>query len=118
MIAVVAILCIFEGARRVVGLLSALALLFLTYNWWGAYLPFAIGHNGFTLKRVVLSQFWSMEGIFGTAVAVSATYIFIFIILGAFLKYAGFGRLVNDLALSFVGGTAGGRRKSPLSHRD
>ena len=110
-IAVVAILCIFEGARRVVGLLSALALLFLTYNWWGAYLPFAIGHNGFTLKRVVLSQFWSMEGIFGTAVAVSATYIFIFIILGAFLKYAGFGRLVNDLALSFVGGTAGGPAK-------
>lgn len=110
-IAVVAIFCIFEGARRVVGLLSALALLFLTYNWWGAYLPFAIGHNGFTLKRVVLSQFWSMEGIFGTAVAVSATYIFIFIILGAFLKYAGFGRLVNDLALSFVGGTAGGPAK-------
>lgn len=110
-IAVVAIFCIFEGARRVVGLLSALALLFLTYNWWGAYLPFAIGHNGFTLKRVVLSQFWSMEGIFGTAVSVSATYIFIFIILGAFLKYAGFGRLVNDLALSFVGGTAGGPAK-------
>ena len=110
-IAVVAIFCIFEGARRVVGLLSVLALLFLTYNWWGAYLPFAIGHNGFTLKRVVLSQFWSMEGIFGTAVAVSATYIFIFIILGAFFKYAGFGRLVNDLALSFVGGTAGGPAK-------
>lgn len=110
-IAVVAIFCIFEGARRVVGLLSALALLFLTYNWWGAYLPFTIGHNGFTLKRVVLSQFWSMEGIFGTAVSVSATYIFIFIILGAFLKYAGFGRLVNDLALSFVGGTAGGPAK-------
>ena len=110
-IAVVAIFCIFEGARRVVGLLSVLALLFLTYNWWGAYLPFAIGHNGFTLRRVVLSQFWSMEGIFGTAVSVSATYIFIFIILGAFFKYAGFGRLVNDLALSFVGGTAGGPAK-------
>lgn len=111
MVAAGALFCVFEAARRASGHLALLALLFLSYNFWGAYLPFFIGHNGFTLRRIALSQAWGTEGIFGPGVAVSSTYIFLFVLLGSFLKYSGFARLVNDFALALVGGTVGGPAK-------
>lgn len=52
-----------------------LALIFLGYNWFGEYLPGLLGHNGFTLKRVLITQFWGTQGILGTGIGVSATYI-------------------------------------------
>lgn len=51
-IAAVALIIVFEAARRASGNLAILALIFLSYNWFGAYLPGLLGHNGFTLKRV------------------------------------------------------------------
>lgn len=89
-IALVGIVCVFEAARRASGNLAILAALFLAYNWFGAYLPGYLGHNGFTLKRVLITQFWGTEGVLGTGVGVSATYIFLFVVFGAFLKHSGF----------------------------
>ena len=74
-IAGAALLAIFEAARRASGNLTLLALLFLAYNWFGAYLPGYLGHNGFTLKRVLVTQFWGTQGVLGTGIGVSATYI-------------------------------------------
>ncbi|MFX4404479.1 hypothetical protein ABTA52_19180, partial [Acinetobacter baumannii] len=61
-IALVAIVCVFEAARRASGNLASLAAVFLAYNWFGAYLPGYFGHNGFTLKRVLITQFWGTQG--------------------------------------------------------
>lgn len=47
----------------------------------------------------------------GTGIGVSATYIFLFVVFGAFLKYSGFSRFINDFSLTLVGQTAGGPAK-------
>ncbi len=110
-IAGVAMLVVFEAARRASGNLAILALIFLGYNWFGAYLPGYLGHNGFTLKRVLITQFWGTQGVLGTGIGVSATYIFLFVLFGAFLKYSGFSKFINDFSLTLVGRTPGGPAK-------
>jgi TRAP transporter 4TM/12TM fusion protein len=110
-IAAVALLVVFEAARRASGNLALLALIFLGYNWFGAYLPGLLGHNGFTLKRVLITQFWGTQGVLGTGIGVSATYIFLFVVFGAFLKHSGFSKFINDFSLTLVGQTPGGPAK-------
>ena len=110
-IAAVAVLVVFEAARRASGNLALLALIFLGYNWFGAFLPGLLGHNGFTLKRVLITQFWGTQGVLGTGIGVSATYIFLFVVFGAFLKHSGFSKFINDFSLTLVGQTPGGPAK-------
>lgn len=110
-IAAAALVCIFEAARRASGNLTLLALIFLAYNWFGEYLPGYLGHNGFTLKRVLITQFWGTQGVLGTGIGVSATYIFLFVLFGAFLKHSGFSKFINDFSLTLVGQTSGGPAK-------
>lgn len=110
-IAAVALLLVFEAARRASGNLMILALIFLAYNWFGEYLPGLLGHNGFTLKRVLITQFWGTQGVLGTGIGVSATYIFMFVVFGAFLKHSGFSDFINDFSLTLVGQTSGGPAK-------
>lgn len=110
-IAGAALLVVFEAARRASGNLAVLALLFLGYNWFGEYLPGYLGHNGFTLKRVLITQFWGTQGVLGTGIGVSATYIFLFVLFGAYLKYSGFSKFINDFSLTLVGQTPGGPAK-------
>lgn len=107
----VGLLLVFEAARRASGNLAILALIFLAYNWFGKYIPGQLGHNGFTLKRVLSAQFWGTQGILGTGIGVSATYIFLFVVFGAFLKHSGFSKFINDFSLTLVGQTPGGPAK-------
>lgn len=111
LIAGLALLMVFEAARRASGNLAVLALIFLGYNWFGEYLPGYLGHNGFMLKRVLITQFWGTQGILGTGIGVSATYIFLFVLFGAYLKYSGFSKFINDFSLTLVGQTPGGPAK-------
>ena len=101
----------FEAARRASGNLAILAAIFLAYNWFGKFIPGKLGHNGFTLKRVLSTQFWGTQGLLGTGIGVSATYIFLFVVFGAFLKYSGFSKFINDFSLTLVGQTPGGPAK-------
>lgn len=110
-IAGAALLLAFEAARRASGNLAILAGIFLAYNWFGQFLPGRLGHNGFTLKRVLSTQFWGTQGLLGTGIGVSATYIFLFVVFGAFLKYSGFSKFINDFSLTLVGQTPGGPAK-------
>ncbi|MFS0576630.1 TRAP transporter permease [Sporosarcina sp. 179-K 3D1 HS] len=105
------ILLVFEASRRVVGNLAILALIFLLYTFLGAWVPGMFGHSGFSFKRVIDYMFFGSEGIFGIALGVSATFVFLFILFGAFLKISGFSQFINDLSLTIAGGSPGGPAK-------
>lgn len=108
----IAIVCSLEATRRTVGKeLMILSMVFLAYGFWGEYIPGVLGHTGFSLKRIIYQIFLSSEGIFGTALGVSSTYIFLFILFGAFLAETGMGEFIKDLAMCLAGRTIGGEAK-------
>ena len=111
-VGVVCLLVAFEAARRASGNLAVIALVFLSYfAVWGQYIPGTFGTSAFTLKRVIKALVWDTNGILGTGAGVSATYIFVFVLFGAFLKYSVFSQFINDIALTLVGQTPGGPAK-------
>ncbi|HZH92750.1 MAG TPA: TRAP transporter large permease subunit, partial [Tissierellaceae bacterium] len=111
LIGLVAIALVFIAARRASGGLVWLSSIFLIYNFLGRMIPGTLGHGGFSASRIIGHMFWGSQGIFGSGIGVSATYIFVFILFGAFLNLSGFSKLVNNLSLSLVGRTAGGPAK-------
>ncbi len=110
-IGLIAIIIVFIGAKRSSGGIVYLAGIFIFYDFLGRLIPGRLGHAGFSLPRIVGHMFWGSQGIFGSGLGVAATYIFVFIVFGAFLNKSGFSRLANDLSTALVGKTAGGPAK-------
>ena len=103
---------VFEAARRILGLaLPIVCATFLAYGAFGQYLPDVIAHRGFGFDQIIGQLYTGTEGIFGIPTMVSATYIFLFILFGAFLEHAGMINLFNSLALGLVGQSKGGPAK-------
>jgi len=104
-----------EAARRVIGpALSAIALLFCAYAFFGPYMPDVIAFKGVSLNRFMGQITMSTEGIYGIPLDVSATIVFLFVLFGAMLDKAGGGRYFIQLALSFLGGFKGGPAKAAV----
>ncbi len=111
-IGVVTIALVFEAARRVMGWgLPVICGTFLLYALFGEHLPGVLAHRGFGLDQVVSTLGFGTEGIYGTPTYVSSSYIFLFILFGAFLEQAGMIDLFNDFAMGTVGHTRGGPAK-------
>ena len=107
-----AIILILEGGRRIVGnVLPVLSSLFLLYCYFGQVMPGMFMHRGYSLSRIIQHMYLTPEGIFGVALGVSATFVVMFIIFGAFLGKSGGARFFNELALALAGGTPGGPAK-------
>lgn len=103
---------VLEAARRVTGwVLPALAVLFMVYDYYGRSMPGLFRHRGYDLDQIVTFMYESTEGIFSTAIGVSSTYIFLFILFGAFLQKSGMGQFFNDIALALAGQSRGGPAK-------
>lgn len=108
----VAILLVLEGARRVVGLpIAIIASVFLLYAKVGPYLPGFLNHRGYSIERIISHMYFTTEGIIGVPLGVAATFIFLFILFGAFLEKTGIGKFFIDLANSIAGFAAGGPAK-------
>jgi TRAP transporter 4TM/12TM fusion protein len=108
----ITVILVFEAARRVMGIaLPIVCAAFLAYGLFGQYLPDAIAHRPYAFSQIVDQLGFGTEGIYGIPVLVSATYIFLFILFGAFLEHAGMIRLFNALALGLVGQAQGGPAK-------
>ncbi|MDD2885444.1 MAG: TRAP transporter permease [Dechloromonas sp.] len=106
------VLLVFEAARRILGLaLPTICAVFLLYGLFGQYLPGDLAHRGYDFSQVVDQLGFGTEGIFGIPTMVSASYIFLFVLFGAFLEHAGMINLFNSVALGFVGHTKGGAAK-------
>jgi len=107
-----AVVLVFEAARRILGLaLPIVCALFLLYGLFGEHLPGALAHRGYGYDQIIGQLYTGTEGIYGIPTMVSATYIFLFILFGAFLEHAGMINLFNSLALGLVGHARGGPAK-------
>jgi TRAP transporter 4TM/12TM fusion protein len=101
-----------EATRRTTGWVMPIIIAgFLAYAFAGPYLPSPWTHRGYDIDRLVGHMYMTLEGIFGTAVDVSATLIILFTIYGAFLQYSGAGKFFLDFSFSLLGGkpTSAGR---------
>ncbi len=111
-VGLLAIVLVLEAARRVVGLpITIIAALALFYAYLGPYMPGFLAHRGISIERIIRTMFYSTDGILGTPLAVSATYIFLFLLFGAFLIKTGVGQYFNDLAVAIAGRSVGGPAK-------
>ncbi|HPN03721.1 MAG TPA: TRAP transporter permease [Rectinema sp.] len=109
---VIGILLVLEAARRVVGVpMVVIAVVFIIYAFIGPYIPGKLAHRGANFETLVQHLYYTTEGIFGIPIGVSSTFIFLFILFGAFLERTGLGQLFIDLANSVAGWAAGGPAK-------
>jgi len=109
----VGLLLILEATRRSIGAaLPLLSLAFVAYAWLGPWLPgWLFPHRGYGLERIVAQTFLQTQGVFGTALQVMFTYVFLFVVFGAFLSQTGATRYVIDFAQRIFGSTPGGPAK-------
>ncbi|MGC2857198.1 TRAP transporter permease [Novispirillum sp. DQ9] len=108
----ITIALVFEGARRAMGIgLAVVCGAFLLWGFFGHLLPPPFNHRGFDGGQILMQMYLGTEGIYGTPIFVSATYLFLFVLFGTFLQQAGMVGLFNDIAMGTVGHTKGGPAK-------
>ena len=111
-VAVMTMLLLTEASRRSIGLpLTILSLFFLAYTRLGPYFPGLFAHRGFNWERIILRMGLTDEGIYGTTLTVSASYVFMFILFGSFLAATRTSEFFNDLAMALAGKYRGGPAK-------
>ncbi|WP_369824313.1 TRAP transporter permease [Sporosarcina sp. P3] len=111
-IGILAVLLTLEAARRAVGLpITIISVVFLAYAFFGPYFPGFLAHRGQSVENLVQLMFFTTDGILGTPISVSATFIFVFLLFGAFLVKTGVGNYFNDLAVVLAGRLTGGPAK-------
>lgn len=103
---------VLEAARRIVGLpIVIVVLCFLAYGFLGPYMPGPLAHRGLTINQMVGHLFFTTEGVFGIPLGVSSTFIFLFILFGAYLEKTGLGKFFIDIANALAGWASGGPAK-------
>lgn len=108
----VGIIMVLEAARRIVGLpIVIVVLCFLAYGFFGRYMPGPLAHRGLTIQQMVGHLFFTTEGVFGIPLGVSSTFIFLFILFGAYLEKTGLGKFFIDIANAIAGWASGGPAK-------
>lgn len=120
----IAVVTLLEASRRAVGLAITLIGVFaIVYAfagprgelpWLGEWLPGILSHRGYGLERVAGHLYLGQEGIFGLPLGVAATYIFIFVLFGAFLEATGAGKFFIDMAYAATGRQRGGPAKAAV----
>ncbi|HAS91984.1 MAG TPA: C4-dicarboxylate ABC transporter permease [Clostridiales bacterium] len=106
------VLMVMDVSRRISGWpLTILATLFIIYGLFGKNLPGIFAHRGYEWKSLVNQFFVSTDGIYGTSVGVSSSYIFLFILFGEVMNKSGMGKFFNDIALALAGSSKGGPAK-------
>lgn len=112
LVGVIGLILVFEATRRVMGwIMPAIAGAFLAYAFVGPYLPSIIAHRGFGLPRVAYQMWFTMEGVLGSPLGVSATFVAVFVIFAAFLRKSGAGDFFMDIAMALFGRYRGGPAK-------
>jgi TRAP transporter 4TM/12TM fusion protein len=113
--AIVGMLLLIEATRRVVGPpLAIIAVLMLGYSFAGPWMPDIVAHKGVSLSKAVSHYWLSTEGVYGVAIGVSSSYIFLFVLFGSLLEKAGAGNYFIKVAFAFLGHMRGGPAKAAV----
>lgn len=101
-----------EATRRTTGAgLTSVVLIFLAYNLWGHYLPPPLGHGYIDFNSFLDILMYTTDGVFGVPIQVTASYVFLFVMFGAFLTRAGGAEFMFQLAAALTGKSPGGPAK-------
>ncbi|SBR51013.1 MULTISPECIES: TRAP transporter permease [unclassified Halomonas] len=124
LVACIATVTVLEASRRAVGFsMTVIGLIAILYAmagprgelpWLGEWMPGILDHRGYSLDRIAGQLYLGQEGIFGLPLGVAATYIFIFVLFGAFLESTGAGRFFIDMAYAATGRQRGGPAKAAV----
>jgi TRAP transporter 4TM/12TM fusion protein len=124
MVGVITALVVLEAARRSVGLgMTIIGAVFILYAFAGSrgevpfladWMPGILNHRGYTLERLASQLTLGAEGIFGLPLGVAATFVFVFVLFGAFLEVTGAGKFFIDLAYAATGRQRGGPAKAAV----
>ena len=114
-VSMVGLVLLLEATRRALGPpLMVVAGIFLLYAFAGPYMPEVIAHKGASLNKG-MSHYWlSTEGVFGVALGVSTSMVFLFVLFGAMLEHAGAGNYFIRVAFALLGHMRGGPAKAAV----
>ncbi len=114
-VACIGVPLLLEAARRALGpALAVIAIVFLAYSLAGPWMPSLLAHRGVSLHALANHQWITTEGVFGIALGVSTSFVFLFVLFGALLERAGAGHYFIQLAFSLLGHLRGGPAKAAV----
>ena len=114
-VAVIGMILLLEATRRALGPpLMVVAAVFLLYTFGGPYMPDVIAHKGASLNKAMSHLWLTTEGVFGVALGVSSSFVFLFVLFGAMLERAGAGAYFIKVAFSLLGHMRGGPAKAAV----
>ncbi|SLN61569.1 TRAP transporter permease [Oceanibacterium hippocampi] len=114
-VGMIGIILLLEATRRSLGpALMIVASVFLVYTFLGPYMPSIIAHKGNSLNEVINHHWVTTEGVFGIALGVSTSFVFLFVLFGALLDKAGAGNYFIQVAFSLMGHMRGGPAKAAV----
>ncbi len=106
------ILLLLEATRRSLGLpMVCVAAVFILFTFAGPYMPEAVQHKGASLSRFLVHQWLVTEGVFGIALGVSTSFVFLFVLFGTLLDKAGGGNWMMQISIALLGHLRGGPAK-------
>lgn len=111
-VAVTGLVLLLEVTRRALGApMAVLGVIFVSYILLGPWLPDALAHRGASLERLVSHMWLTTEGVYGVALGVSLSYIFVFVLLGSLLDRGGAGNYMMQVSFALLGHFRGGPAK-------
>jgi len=114
-VSIIGTLLVMEACRRVIGLtMTGICVAAVLYAHFGPYMPELIIHKGYSLERITTTLWLTTEGIFGLPIGVAATFVYVFVLFGAFLETTGGGNFFIELAYALTGRFAGGPAKTAV----
>ncbi|MCB8887976.1 TRAP transporter permease [Vreelandella malpeensis] len=114
-VGIVGIVLLLEATRRALGPpLMVIAAIFIAYSLFGPYMPGILAHRGVSLGGLINHQWLGTQGVFGIALGVSTSFVFLFVLFGALLDKAGAGNYFIKVAFSMLGHLKGGPAKAAV----
>ncbi|MGP4845836.1 TRAP transporter permease [Marinobacter sp. 1Y8] len=114
-VAIGGLVLLLEATRRSLGLpLAVVAAVFIIYSVAGPYMPDVIAHKGASLGKLASHQWLGTEGVFGVALGVSTSFVFLFVLFGALLEKAGAGNYFIQVSYALLGHMRGGPAKAAV----